>query len=216
MTKIHPDLTGIKNIIFDLGRVLLNINPLLTQIELSRLGYRPDDESKGAKDDEIVIKLECGKISAEGFINAVKAIVKEGTSSANIINAWNAMLLDFPVQHVNTLRSLGNNYKIYLLSNSNQIHFDCYTKTFRDTYGFDLSDLFDKMWFSFQIGIVKPEPEIFTYVLQDGSLKPEETLFIDDTLMHVEAARKLGIRAFHLEGDQDISELNMLLSGISG
>lgn len=207
MTKIQPDLTGIKNIIFDLGRVLLNINPLLTQVELSRLGYRPDDESRGAKDDEIVIKLECGKISPSDFINAVKAIVKEGTTSANIINAWNAMLLDFPEQHVNTLRSLSKNYKVYLLSNSNQIHFDSYTKTFRDTYGLELSDLFDKMWFSFQIGIVKPEPGIFIHVLQDGGLRPEETLFIDDTLMHVEAAEKLGIRGFHLIGDNDVSSL---------
>lgn len=207
MTKMQPDITGIKNIIFDLGRVLLNINPLLTQIELSRLGYRPDDESKGAKDDEIVIKLECGKISVEDFIKAVKAIVKAGTTNADIINAWNAMLLDFSEQHVNTLRSLRKNYKIYLLSNSNQIHFDFYTKTFRDTYGFELSDLFDKMWFSFQIGIVKPEPGIFIHVLQEGVLRPEETLFIDDTLMHVEAAEKLGIRGCHLIGDNDISSL---------
>lgn len=207
MTKIKPDISGIKNIIFDLGRVLLNINPLLTQLELSRLGYRPDDEIRGAKDDEIVIKLECGKISAEDFINAVKDIVKAGTTSNDIINAWNAMLLDFTEQHVNTLRSLRQNYKVYLLSNSNQIHFDCYTRTFRDTYGFDLSDLFDKMWFSFQIGIVKPELDIFTYVLKDGGINPDETLFIDDTLMHVEAARKLGIRAFHLEGNLDISDM---------
>ncbi len=207
MTKTGPDLTGIKNIIFDLGRVLLNINPLLTQRELSKLGYRPDDEARGAKDDEVVIKLECGKISVADFISSVKAIIREGATDADIIYAWNAMLLDFPANHIDTLLALRKNYKVYLLSNSNQIHFDCYSQSFRKTYGIELADLFDKMWYSFQIGIIKPDPGVFTYVLKDGILKPEETLFIDDTLMHVEAAGKLGIRAYHLEGDQDISEL---------
>ncbi len=207
MNKTCPDLTGIKNIIFDLGRVLLNINPLLTQRDLLQLGYRPADETRVAKDDEVVINLECGKISVADFILSVKAIIREGANDADIINAWNAMLLDFPARHVETLIALRRNYKVYLLSNSNQIHFDYYTEAFRNIHGFEMADLFDKMWFSFQIGIVKPEPGIFTYIMKDGKLKPEETLFIDDTLMHTEAAGKLGIRAYHLEGDQDISDL---------
>ncbi len=207
MKENKPNLNGIKNIVFDFGRVLLNINPLLTQKGLMELGYRPDNESAGAKDDQIVVKLESGKITKEDFIDAVISVVKEGATSNDIIQVWNAMLLDFPENHVNTLKKLRKNYKVYLLSNSNIIHFDSYTTTFREKYGFELGDLFDKMWFSFQIGIIKPEPDIFRYILKDENLVPEETLFVDDTLMHVESAWSLGIRGFHLEDGNDISDL---------
>lgn len=207
MSNISPDLTGIKNIVFDFGRVLLDIDPRLTQLGLAQLEYKPDDATKGAKDDEIVVNLETGKISAKEFIDAVLEVVKEGTNNEDIIRVWNAMLLDFPERHVETLRKLRESYNIFLLSNSNQIHYDHYMKVFRDKYGFDLSDLFDKMWFSFQLGVIKPDPRIFEFILHDAQLKAEETLFVDDTLMHVEAAKKLGIRAFHLSGDSDISDL---------
>lgn len=207
MSNISPDLTGIKNIVFDFGRVLLDIDPRLTQMGLAQLEYKPDDATKGAKDDEIVVNLETGKISAKEFIDAVLEVVKDGTNDEDIIRVWNAMLLDFPERHVETLRKLRETYNIFLLSNSNQIHYDHYMKVFSDKYGFDLSDLFDKMWFSFQLGVIKPDPRIFEFILHDAQLKAEETLFVDDTLMHVEAAMKLGIRGFHLSGDNDISDL---------
>ncbi len=207
MNNNSIDLTGIKNIIFDFGRVLLNIDPLQTQKGLMQLGYRPDDASKGAKDDQVVIKLETGEISSEEFIDAVIKVVNEGATGEKIIEIWNAMLLDFPVAHVETLKKLREDYNLYLLSNSNQIHYDSYIKTFREAHSFDLADLFDKMWFSFQVGMIKPDPAIFRYVLDDGGLKPGETLFIDDTLVHVEAARSAGMKAFHLSGDNDISNL---------
>lgn len=207
MEQNKPDLQGIKNIVFDFGRVLLNINPLLTQAGLAELGYRPDKESQGAKDDEIVVKLECGTITDDDFIDSVLSVVKEGATSQDIVRVWNDMLLDFPENHVATLRKLRKEYKIYLLSNSNSIHFNSYTATFRERYGVELGSLFEKMWFSFHIGIIKPDPAIFRFILKDEKLEPSETLFVDDTLIHVEAAKSLGIRGFHLTGTQDISDL---------
>lgn len=207
MEQNKPDLQGIKNIVFDFGRVLLNINPLLTQEGLAELGYRPDSESAGAKDDEIVVKLECGTITDDDFIDSVLSVVKEGATAQDIIRVWNAMLLDFPENHIVTLRKLKKDYKIYLLSNSNSIHFNSYTATFRERYGVELGSLFEKMWFSFHIGIIKPDPAIFRFILKDEKLEPSETLFVDDTLIHVEAAKSLGIRGFHLTGTQDISDL---------
>ncbi len=207
MEEKKPDLTGIKNIVFDLGRVLLNINPLLTQAGLAELGYRPDNESAGAKDDEIVIKLERGALSDDDFIKDVLSVVKEGATPDDIIRVWNAMLLDFPENHVSTIQRLKKDYKIFLLSNSNSIHYKSYTSAFRQRYGFEFGELFEKMWFSFHIGITKPDPEIFRYILEDRKLVPSETLFIDDTLVHVEAAQGMGIRTFHLTGTQDISNL---------
>ncbi|MGE5382092.1 MAG: HAD-IA family hydrolase, partial [Omnitrophica WOR_2 bacterium] len=192
---------------FDFGRVLLNIDPRLTQIGLAELGYRPDDESKGAKDDAIVTNLESGKIRPDEFISSVLSVVTETATSNDIIRVWNAMLLDFPEKHVKTLLKLKQNYRIFLLSNSNQIHYDFYIRSFRETYGFELSSLFEKMWFSFQLGMIKPNVEIFEYILRDANILASETLFVDDTLMHIESARKTGIRGFHLDADNDISDL---------
>ncbi|HLN52810.1 MAG TPA: HAD family phosphatase [Lentimicrobium sp.] len=207
MEQIKPDLDGIKNIVFDFGRVLLNIDPKLTQIGLMELGYRPDNESAGAKDDEVVVKLERGAISENEFIDTVISVVREGATREDIIRIWNAMLLDFPESHVATLRKLRKDYRIFLLSNSNSIHFNSYTATFRERYGIELDSLFDKMWFSFHIGIIKPDPAIFRYILEDENLIPSETLFIDDTLVHVKAAESTGIRGFHLSDGHDISDL---------
>lgn len=207
MNNSFPDLSGIKNIVFDFGRVLLNINPLLTSIALGELGYRPQDERTGGKDDEIVIDLEKGKIPPDEFINEVLKVLKEGVTREDVIKAWNVMLLDFPVHHVDMLKRLGEKYNLFLLSNSNQIHYDKYTSDFRNKYGFELNSMFKKAWYSFQVGGIKPEPSIFRHILFEGNLDPAETLFIDDTLMHVEAARDLGIRAYHLTGNDDISDL---------
>jgi putative hydrolase of the HAD superfamily len=207
MNNNLPDLLGIKNIVFDFGRVLLNIDPRLTQIGLAELGYRPDDESKGAKDDAIVTNLESGKIRPDEFISSVLSVVTETATSNDIIRVWNAMLLDFPEKHVKTLLKLKQNYRIFLLSNSNQIHYDFYIRSFRETYGYELSSLFEKMWFSFQLGMIKPNVEIFEYILRDANILASETLFVDDTLKHIESARKTGIRGFHLDADNDISDL---------
>lgn len=207
MEQTKPDLKGIRNIVFDFGRVLLNINPLLTQAGLAELGYKPDSESAGAKDDAIVMDLERGAITEEAFIDSVLSVVNEGVTPDDIIRVWNAMLLDFPENHVTTIQKLKEHHKVYLLSNSNSIHFDSYTASFKERYGFELSSLFEKMWFSYQIGLIKPDPSIFTFILDDGNLQPHETLFIDDTLVHVEAARSVGIKAYHLTGTQDISDL---------
>lgn len=202
-----PDLTGIKNIIFDFGRVLLNINPSLTRQALLRLQFRPNKGVEGRKDDDVVALLEAGKITSEEFIDIVLQAVEENTSREEVISAWNAMLLDFPESHVTCLRNLKKDYRLFLLSNSNQIHYDHYALTFKEAHGFELSELFEKMWFSFEVGLIKPDTEIFRYVLNDANLRPDETLFVDDTLVHVEAAEKVGIRAFHLTGHNDICDI---------
>ncbi|HLO89897.1 MAG TPA: HAD family phosphatase [Lentimicrobium sp.] len=205
MTKAN--LSGIKNIIFDFGRVLLNINPALTSEALHKLNFKPNNGLEGRKDDDVVGLLESGHITSEEFIDIVLKAVNENTTKEEVINAWNAMLLDFPLSHVDCLKKLKGQYRLFLLSNSNQIHYDYYATAFKEAHGFELQDLFEKMWFSFEIGLIKPDTEIFRYVLSDGALKPEETLFIDDTLVHVEAAAKVGIHTYHLTGSDDICDI---------
>ncbi len=204
----YPDLNGIRNIIFDFGRVLLNIDIPKSQKALADLGFVTGVKTRKEKDDMAVILYESGKISSDDFIKLIQSAIEDKSiPEKKIIEAWNEMLLDFPENHILTLRKLKKQYNLFLLSNSNEIHFEKYTNDFRIRYGFEMSTLFDKMWFSHNIGTVKPDPAIFEFILDDGKLDPSETLFIDDTLMHVEAARKAGIRSYHLKGDTDVSDI---------
>lgn len=202
------DTTGIKNIIFDFGQVLLNINPELSAKAFIRLGIRDGIDFWGSRaSSEMLIGLEKGNISPDEFRAGALDMLVPGVTPHQIDDAWNALLLDFPSSRVAKLRELGKSHRLYLLSNSNQIHYECYMDRFEKEFGFGLGDLFEKLWFSHQVGLVKPDPEIFRFVLNDGGLKPEETFFIDDTLVHVEAARSIGISAWHLLPETDICQL---------
>jgi len=202
------DLRGIKNIIFDFGNILLNIEPNLSAKAFTELGIREGADFWGSRaSSEMLIGLEKGAISPDEFRTAALEMLVPGVTPQQIDDAWNALLLDLPAKRVELLKSLGKKYRLFLLSNSNQIHYECYMGRFEKEFGFRMDDLFEKLWFSHHLGMVKPDPEIFRYVLNDADLKPEETLFIDDTLVHVEAARALGINAWHLLPEEDICEL---------
>lgn len=210
MEKIvqKPDLKNIKNIIFDFGNVLLNINPALTAEAFKKLGIKDESDFFGGRSSiELMVKYERGQATSEEFIQAISASVSDKVTSEQIIDAWNALLLDFPSKRVELLQQLRSDYRLFLLSNTNQIHFEKYTQQFQAIYGYPLESLFEKMWFSHQIGLSKPDTAVFEFVLKDKNLNPAETLFIDDTLMHVEAARKSGIYGWHLTQGSDVCEI---------
>ncbi|MCD6659687.1 MAG: HAD family phosphatase [Lentimicrobium sp.] len=210
MEKIvqKPDLKNIKNIIFDFGNVLLNINPALTAEAFKKLGIKDESDFFGGRSSiELMVKYERGQATSEEFIQAISASVSDKVTSEQIIDAWNALLLDFPSIRVELLQQLRSDYRLFLLSNTNQIHFEKYTQQFQAIYGYPLESLFEKMWFSHQIGLSKPDTAVFEFVLKDKNLNPAETLFIDDTLMHVEAARKSGIYGWHLTQGSDVCEI---------
>ncbi|MBK6965056.1 MAG: HAD family phosphatase [Bacteroidales bacterium] len=202
------NLQGIKNIIFDLGQVLLNIDPNLSAKAFVKLGILDGVDFWGSRSsNEILINFEKGMISAGEFRQSVLEKLVAGVTSKQVDEAWNALLLDLPATRVEKLRILAKTHRLFILSNTNQIHNECYISRFEVEFGYGMGQLFEKLWFSHQIGLAKPDPEIFRYVLNDGGLKPEETLFIDDTLVHVEAARSVGINAWHLLPGTDICEL---------
>lgn len=206
MEKIN--LEGIKNIIFDFGNVIINIDPNLSASAFRALGIQEGVDFWGSRaSSEMLIGLEKGSISPDKFRAGALEMLVPGITPQQVDDAWNALLLNLPAERVELLKSLGKKYRIFLLSNSNQIHYDCFISRFREEYGFGMDDLFEKLWFSHQLGLVKPDPAIFTYVLNDAGLKPEETLFIDDTLVHVEAAKSLGIGVFHLRPETNICAL---------
>lgn len=203
-----PDLRYIKNIIFDFGNVLLNINPELTSGAFRKLGIKDETDFFGGRGSlELMQRFERGFATPDEFRQSIAASMKTIVTHAQIDEAWNALLLDFPPERVELVKKLGQTHRLFLLSNSNQIHYEVFTSDFQKTYGYPLEFLFEKMWFSHQVGLSKPDAAIFEFVLKDKMLDPKETLFIDDTLMHVEAGRKTGIQAWHLKPGIDVCDL---------
>jgi len=205
-------LTNIKNIIFDFGGVIINIDTTRIVKMLTDNGIdNVDQVHMHLINNNIYNGLETGHVSAQQFRDEIRSRLKIHQSDQEIDDAWNAIILDIPPERVRLLEGIRENYSTYLLSNTNIIHFDYYNRYFADTFGYDhLAGIFEKAYFSHEMGLRKPDPEIFRKVLEDSRLNPEETLFIDDNEENVEAANSLGIKGYHLE---DGTELNSLFKG---
>ncbi len=192
---------NIKNIIFDLGGVILNIDYNLTFQEFKRLGFENfDDVFKLAKQTGLFNNLDKGLISPQEFRNEIRLLAKKPLTDQQIDKAWNSLLLDFPIPRLKVLESVHKSYRTFLLSNTNQIHCEVYNRDLQKTYGVsDLSYFFEKLYYSHEIHMIKPDREAFQIILDQNQLHPEETLFIDDTEHHVEGARAVGINAYYLK-----------------
>lgn len=199
--QLNSDLfPGVKNIIFDLGGVLLNIDYFLTERAFQSFGIANFGEAYSqAKQSTLFDELEIGKLSPAQFRDQVRTFMAPGLADAAIDQAWNAMLLDLPVQRVELLKGLRGNYRTFLLSNTNQIHYDAYTQYLQQAHGFvDFSEIMEKQYLSFTLGLRKPELACFRYVVEENGLNPAETLFIDDSIQHVQGAKLAGLQAYHL------------------
>jgi glucose-1-phosphatase len=206
-------MTEIKNIIFDLGGVLLNIDYEKTSQAFRDLGVENfDDMYSQLTADPLFRDLEMGRINEESFYDAMKKAAKDDKITVEqIIDAWNSMLLDFRIESLNYLEKLSKHYRLFLLSNTNIIHLKAFAKLFGQTKLKDaFDDYFEKAYYSHQIGFRKPDAEAFEFVLKAHDLKPEETLFIDDSYPNVETAQALGMQAICLKSGMRIEELGLL------
>jgi FMN phosphatase YigB (HAD superfamily) len=199
-------LKGIKNIIFDLGGVVININYQLTLSEFSKLGLTNIDNTYTQhKQLPFIDNYDTGKISSEKFISEFSKVLTPGTTNQQIIDAWNAMLLDFPQERAELILKLKSRYRTFLLSNTNELHIKYFFDCIREKYGYEgMKTFFEKEYYSHIIGMRKPNKEIFGFVLRENGLIASETLFIDDTLQHVEGARMAGLRGYHLQAPETI------------
>ncbi|GEP95019.1 HAD family hydrolase [Chitinophaga cymbidii] len=202
-------MQGIKHIIFDLGGVILNIDYKLTEKAFTDLGVKNFSELYSQFNANPLFEdLETGRVENDAFVQAMKPYLPETAGPEAVIGAWNAMLLDFPVARLQLLQQLRQHYDLYLLSNTNAIHLAAFNAILEKTRGIPSLDVFfDKSYYSHQIGYRKPEKEAYQIILDENSLQPEQTLFIDDTLPNVEAARALGIQAIHLQPPKTILDI---------
>jgi len=178
---------AIKNIIFDLGAVILNLDQDKTLRTFKRLGIDLDEINMS---HSLFTDFETGKIDANYFIHSLHSFLKGNASKEQIISAWNAMLLDLPEHRLSILKSLKNKYKLYLLSNTNTIHMEAIYQE----HGQNIFEgLFEKIYLSHEIGYRKPNKNCYQFVLQDANIVGSETIFIDDNKGNIRGAEEAGI-----------------------
>jgi len=199
----------IKNIIFDLGAVLFTIDYTLTIKSFEDLGISDVSSFFSKKmQDPIFDHYEIGAVTTKQFSEKLREHLPASTSNKDIVNAWNAMLLSFPLSSIKLLQGLSPNYRLFLLSNTNALHFTSFHDIIFKQHGiYGLESFFEKVYYSHLIGMRKPDKKIFEFVLEENNLIPSETLFIDDLPQHVKGARETGIDGVLLKKGASVSSL---------
>ena len=205
----------IKNIIFDLGGVLLNLNYQLTRKAFENLGVANfNDLYTQHHANPLFEQLEVGAIEPDEFYNQLRKATGLTLSYAQLETAWNAMLLDFPTDRLQWLDQIKNKYNIYLFSNTNAIHYNAFTTIYAQTAHLvglnpNFNHFFKEAHYSHTLGQRKPEVAAFEAVLAKSDLDPAQTLFIDDTISNIEGAQKVGLQTIFLSGGLTVMDLGL-------
>ena len=202
-------MSEIKNLLLDLGGVVLNVDYHKMVDVFKEYGIMDFDKHfTQAKQVEIIDKFEEGKCSIEEFRNGIRDLVKVDLTDAQIDKAWFSMILDLPKERIELIGLLKLKYNVYLFSNTNELHIELLKKRYEEEFGFDIFQmLFTKAYFSNEIKMRKPHPESFQWLLNDAEIKAEETLFIEDSPQHIEGAKKVGLNTYWLTGGETINDL---------
>lgn len=202
----------VRNIIFDLGGVLINLDYHATSAAFKNLGMQHfDDIFSQATQSGLFDLLDKGRISPQVFRDEMRKHLPPGTTDTEIDTAWNAMLLDLPQYRIEFLKKTAQQFRIFLLSNTNEIHIPEFEKRIREENHIEnFSSLFEGAYYSSRIGMRKPDEEIFNFVVERHDLNKDETLFIDDSIQHVVGACNAGIHAIHLDVKNGEDVVNLI------
>ncbi|CAM1365418.1 HAD family hydrolase [Tenacibaculum xiamenense] len=187
----------IKNILFDLGGVLMDLDVPKTIQALNHIGINDIVNNTGHEyKHPFFYEFERGNISETIFLIELSNLSKQNNNLLRIKRAWNEMILNITEEKVDLLKKLKPNYNLFLLSNTNAIHQRKFLNNFNNRYGYSLNKLFKKAYYSHEIRKRKPDIDTYKYVLQDAKIKANETLFIDDSSTNLNEAYKCGINIF--------------------
>jgi glucose-1-phosphatase len=202
-------MSSIKNIILDLGGVILDIDHQRPVAAFAQLGIADfSTRYNQFAANNLFEQLETGDISEPEFYDTFIEAVQLPLSHQQVKNAWNSILVGFPPERIHFLARLRERYRLFLLSNTNAVHHQQFQQMFREAFeGKELDDCFEQAFYSHQIHLRKPNIEIYRVVLEANSLNPAETLFIDDSIQNIQPATDLGIRVIHLQAPQQLVEL---------
>lgn len=186
----------IKNIIFDYGNVIFEIDFKITQNAFAQLGITDIENFFAHKGHNLLFDdFETGAVSPAQFREGIRtAADKPELTDEQIDNAWNSLLIGTMQENHDLLLKLKDKYRTFLLSNNNEIHYNWIIDYLKTTFKINnYDDYFEKAYFSQHMKLRKPNTNIFEQVLKDNQLDPAETLFIDDSPQHIEGAKKVGL-----------------------
>lgn len=205
---MQSSFRNIRHIILDLGGVILNIDYKKTEEAFVALGLRDFAQRYSQlQQTEVFDHFETGQISRIDFLESMRTTAGVALTDHQVIDAWNAMLLDLPLRRLQLLQQLQLHFDLFLLSNTNEIHEEAFNKTLKSLTGFDsLAVFFDKVYFSHRVGLRKPDSRIFNLILEQNGLEAARTLFVDDSPQHIATAKRLGIQTIFLEPGMTIED----------
>ncbi|MGV9004835.1 HAD family hydrolase [Flavobacterium sp.] len=193
----------INAIIFDFGDVFINLEKQKSIDQFKKLGLENPNEELAAQND----LFEKGKISETEFIDCFKKQLPNATNE-EIISAWNSIIGDFPLYRLEFLQLLSTKYRLFLLTNTDAIHINCFEENVGMSFYSDFYRCFEKVYYSYEMGMRKPQPEIFSTILNKHNLSPARTLFVDDKTENTAAAAALGMHIWNLQvGKEDVIDL---------
>ncbi len=199
----------IKNIILDFGDIFIDLDKPATAKAMEKFGYK----SLTPDLDALFKNYEKGSKSSQEFLEEVSSVFPSATDK-DLIAAWNAILLEFPDRRLEFIEALAqeNQYRLFLLSNTNDIHIE-FVKEQMGMEKFNrFKNAFEVFYLSYEMGMRKPDAEIFEFVLSENKLAANETLFVDDTKENTDTASLLGIKTWNLQvGKEDITQLKSFL-----
>jgi glucose-1-phosphatase len=203
------DPTKFEAILFDLGGVLINLDYHKTTSAFHTLGVDKNAfENLQYEQQSFMDDFEIGAISSSRFINSILPYCKQGTSPNAAVAAWNAMILDFPVERMLWLEQFSKQHATFLLSNTNELHLQLVNRRLMQSTGHtSLSYYFKETYFSHEIGARKPHVTTFLSVAEKMNIATDNILFIDDSIQHVEGAKSAGFNAVLLENKTEISSI---------
>lgn len=199
---------GIKNLLIDFGGVLINLDRQRCIGNFKKLGFENIEELLNIYHQQgVFMAQEKGLITPAEFRDEVRKMMGKQVSDKEIDTAWNSFLIDIPTYKLDLLLRLREKYVVYLLSNTNEIHWKWSCENVFTFRTFKVEDYFEKIYLSYEMQLVKPDPEIFKAVLADANIDPKETFFIDDSNENCEIARELGISTYTPTAGEDWSHL---------
>lgn len=189
----------IKNIIFDFGDVFINLNKEATLNELAKLGVKEVNDAMM----QVYYDYEMGLLTTKDFVDYFHQSFQ--LEKSDLVAAWNAILLDFPKHRLQFLKALkaSKKYRLFLLSNTNELHIDWIQNDWGIDLYKDFKDCFEQFYLSHEINLRKPNVSIYEFVLEANQLNPEETYFIDDTKENTDAASTLGIHCWTISPKEE-------------
>ena len=195
------EFSKVKNLVFDLGGVIINIDFDKTYRALADLaGLSYEETLARVKKEELFYRFETGRLKESEFLSLVRDTFCPQREEEEIRQAWNALLLDIPRERIDLLLELRKKYRLYLLSNTNYTHILEVNNILANSCGVgDLKELFDKVYYSYEVNMVKPDIGIYQFVCEDSMLNPEETVFLDDMLPNLDGASNAGLNTLHVQ-----------------